>query len=326
MSKKVSVVKMFDAAQKREIYDAYMSGYTQEEVAKFFSCSVDTVRRVIKEIKAASSVGIEAVVGHTEAAKITETNAISQAATKPFRPEDVVWAGSSKFLSITYGRDTYAADKDHPNFKQALQLCVDGEFEEAINLINIEKAITSYVDGNIRIADGQLFYQDIEIKSGLVDRIINDMQNGEDFEFYLPFLENLLENPSKTAVTRLFDFLQANDIEITEDGHFLAWKVIRNDYTDCYTGKFDNSVGRLVKMPRTHVVEDENRTCEAGLHVCARSYIKHFRGGNDRLVVVKVHPRDVVSIPVDYNNAKMRTCQYKVIREAEYNQETDSYI
>lgn len=310
MSKKVSVVKMFDAAQKREIYDAYMGGYTQEEVAKFFSCSIDTVRRVVKEIKTAAR-------NATEEVEVTKVE---------FRPEDVVWAGSSKFLSITYGRDTYAADKDHPNFKQALQLCVDGEFEEAINLINIEKAITSYVDGNIRIENGQLFYQDIEIKSGLVDRIINDMQNGEYFEFYLPFLENLLENPSKTAVTRLFDFLQANDIEITEDGHFLAWKVIRNDYTDCYTGRFDNSVGRVVKMPRTHVVEDENRTCEAGLHVCARSYIKHFRGGNDRLVVVKVHPRDVVSIPVDYNNAKMRTCQYKVIREAEYNQETDSYI
>lgn len=297
MSKKVSVVKMFNAEEKREIYDAYMSGYTREEVAKFFNCSTDTIGRVVKEIRA-------------------EVKAEETTPEEVFNPEAVVWAGSSKFLSITYGRETYAADKEHPNFKQALQLCVDGKFEEAINLINIEKAITSYVDGNIRIENGQLFYQDIEIKSGLVDRIINDMQNGEDFEFYLPFLENLLENPSKTAVTRLFDFLQANDIEITEDGHFLAWKVIRHDYTDCYTGRFDNSIGKVVKMPRTHVIEDENRTCEAGLHVCARSYIRVFGSGNDRLVVVKVHPRDVVSIPVDYNNAKMRTCQYEVIREA----------
>lgn len=312
MSKKVSVVKMFNDEEKVAIHDEFMQGYTQTELAEIYSCSVDTIRRVVNEIKSRKA-EVEPEVEVTSPIKV-------------FNPEDVVWAGSSKFLSITYGRDTYAADKDHPNFKEALQLCVDGEFEEAINLINIEKAITSYVDGNIRIENGQLFYQDIEIKSGLVDRIINDMQNGEDFEFYLPFLENLLENPSKTAVTRLFDFLQANDIEITEDGHFLAWKVVRNDYTDCYTGKFDNSVGRVVKMPRTHVVEDENRTCEAGLHVCARSYIKHFRYGDSRLVVVKVHPRDVVSIPVDYNNAKMRTCQYKVIREAEKDEETDSYI
>lgn len=296
MSKKVSVVKMFGSEEKREIYDAYMSGYTRDEVAKFFNCSADTIGRVVKEIRA-------------------EVKA-EEKPDEVFNPEDVVWAGSSKFLSITYGRNTYAAEKDHPRFKEALQLCVDGEFEEAINLINVEKAITSYVDGNIRIENGQLFYQDIEIKSGLVDRIINDMQNGEDFKFYLPFLENLLENPSKTAVSRLFDFLEANDIKITEDGHFLAWKVIRNDFTDCYTGRFDNSIGKVVKMARTHVIEDENKTCEAGLHVCARSYIRHFSSGNDRLVVVKVHPRDVVSIPVDYNNAKMRTCQYEVIREA----------
>lgn len=312
MSKKVSVVKMFNANEKVAIHDEFMQGYTQTELAEIYSCSVDTIRRVVKEIKSRKA-EVEPEVEVTSPIKV-------------FNPDDVVWAGSSKFLSITYGRDTYAADKDHPNFKEALQLCVDGKFEEAINLINIEKAITSYVDGNIRIENGQLFYQDIEIKSGLVDRIINDMQNGEDFEFYLPFLENLLENPSKTAVTRLFDFLEANDIEITEDGHFLAWKVVRDNFTDCHTGKFDNSVGRVVKMPRTHVVEDENLTCEAGLHVCARSYIKHFRYGDSRLVVVKVHPRDVVSIPVDYNNAKMRTCQYKVIREAEYNEETDSYI
>lgn len=34
-----------------------------------------------------------------------------------------------------------------------------------------------------------------------------------------------------------------------------------------------------------------------------------------KIVKVKVHPKDVVSIPVDYNNAKMRTCGYEVIEE-----------
>lgn len=309
---KVSVVKMFNDVEKAAIYDEFMQGYTQKELSELYNCSIDTIRRIVKEVRALKKPGFAVEKGEV----------FSDEAKVEFNADEVIWAGSSKFLSITYGRDTYAADKDHKNFKQALQHCVDGEFEEAINLINIEKAITSYVDGNIRIADGQLFYQDIEIKSGLVDRIVNDMQNGEDFKFYLPFLEN----PSKTAVTRLFDFLEANDIEITPDGHFLAWKVIRDDWTDCYTGKFDNSIGKLVKMPRTHVVEDENQTCEAGLHVCARSYIKHFRWGDQKLVVVKVHPRDVVSIPVDYGNAKMRTCQYKVIKEVEFCKETDAHI
>jgi len=30
-------------------------------------------------------------------------------------------------------------------------------------------------------------------------------------------------------------------------------------------------------------------------------------------VLVKVNPKDVVSVPVDYNNTKMRVCRYEVI-------------
>lgn len=34
-------------------------------------------------------------------------------------------------------------------------------------------------------------------------------------------------------------------------------------------------------------------------------------------MVCKVNPADVVSIPTDYNDAKMRCCEYKVVREIE---------
>lgn len=304
MSKKVYKVVMFNDVQKESIYERYK--YHDMSVfglANAYRCSEDTIRRVIKEIE-----GLQ---------KSSEVSKQATAISKPptIKPSDVVWAGSSKFLSITYGRNTYAADSTHKNFKAALKAAVDEDFGTAIDLINIEQAMARYVEGNIRIENGQLFYQDIEVKSGLVDRIINDMQNGKNFKFYLPFLENALENPSPKAVERLFDFLQANDIEITEDGMFLAWKVVRSDFTDCYTGTMDNSVGKTVSMPRARVNDDDNQTCSSGLHVCSKSYIKHFHGGNDRLVQVKVHPRDVVSIPVDYGNAKMRTCKYKVLRE-----------
>ena len=32
-------------------------------------------------------------------------------------------------------------------------------------------------------------------------------------------------------------------------------------------------------------------------------------------MIVKINPRDVVSIPTDYNNAKGRACRYEVIGE-----------
>ncbi|UQS94077.1 rIIB protector from prophage-induced lysis [Acinetobacter phage AB-Navy1] len=230
---------------------------------------------------------------------------------------EATWTASAKFISIVKGRKTYNADSTHDNFQEALQMLIDGDVETAIDLINTESAVTKYVKGNIEIKDGQLFYKGFEVRSGLTTRIINSMQAGEDFEFYLPFLENLMLNPSERAVTRLFDFLQANDIEITDDGYFIAWKKVSSDFKDLYTGTIDNSPGKIVEMPRNMVNENDHETCSNGLHVCSKSYLDHYATSYDcKVMKVKVHPRDVVSIPVDYNNAKMRTCKYEVLGEA----------
>jgi hypothetical protein len=50
-----------------------------------------------------------------------------------------------------------------------------------------------------------------------------------------------------------------------------------------------------------------------GLHFCSRDYLSHF--GGERIMILKINPRDVVSIPVDYNAAKGRACRYEVIGE-----------
>lgn len=230
---------------------------------------------------------------------------------------EYIWNATNKSISISYGLDVYNADYGHENFKEALTALINGEFEKAVELINIEKAVTEYVDGNIEIKNGQLLYKGLSIRNGLSKRIVDSMMAGEDFKKYLPFLENLMLNPSNKAVMRLFDFLEANDVEITDDGYFLAWKRVGNNYMDLYEGKYDNSVGKSPEMPRNMVDEDDETTCSRGLHVCSRSYLDHYACGSaNKTMIVKVHPRDVVSIPVDYNNAKMRTCKYEVIEDA----------
>jgi hypothetical protein len=52
------------------------------------------------------------------------------------------------------------------------------------------------------------------------------------------------------------------------------------------------------------------------LHVCADEYLKGYANGTDaRTLVVEVNPADVVAVPYDYNFAKMRVCEYKVLSE-----------
>jgi hypothetical protein len=78
----------------------------------------------------------------------------------------------------------------------------------------------------------------------------------------------------------------------------------------------DNSVGKIVEMERNEVDDNKDQTCSTGLHFCSQDYLPHFGNGYDsRVVILKINPADVVSIPSDYNNAKGRACRYEVVGE-----------
>jgi hypothetical protein len=79
----------------------------------------------------------------------------------------------------------------------------------------------------------------------------------------------------------------------------------------------DNSVGKIVEMERNEVDDNKDNTCSSGLHFCSESYLKSF--GGSRTVIVKINPRDVVSIPTEYDNAKGRACRYEVVGEVGVN-------
>jgi hypothetical protein len=136
-------------------------------------------------------------------------------------------------------------------------------------------------------------------------------------------MENLMLNPSKRAVTELYGFLEKNSLPITPDGHFLAYKKVRFDYKDCHSGTMDNSVGTVVEMERNAVDDDKDRTCSTGLHFCSQGYLNHF--GGERIVIVKINPRDVVSIPSDYNDSKGRACRYEVVDEIDKDKADEAF-
>ncbi len=114
----------------------------------------------------------------------------------------------------------------------------------------------------------------------------------------------------------LYLFLEAANLPITDDGCFMAYKAVRGDFRDKHSGKFDNSPGVTHQMPREHVDDDRERTCSYGFHAAAYEYARNFLGaGGDKLVAVKINPADVVSVPSDYNNQKLRCCKYSVMFE-----------
>ena len=210
------------------------------------------------------------------------------------------------------------AHRFYEDIKAALKA---GDWDAIPGLVNIKEQVESAINastavGIVTIRDGEVFYNGTRIHNTLTDRIVSMAKEGFDIGHMVKFLENLMANPSYRAVKELYDFLEAGAIPITENGTFLVYKKIRGDWLDIHSGKFLNNIGAVVEMPRNMVDEDSARTCSAGLHVCSYNYLPHFgAGGGDRVVICEVNPADVVSIPADYNNTKMRVCRYTVIGE-----------
>lgn len=228
----------------------------------------------------------------------------------------VIITGSGK-IAATINGASYTIDTDHPKYQVALDAVRNKNWNRFVDLVNISKQVQSYFDGtNVEIKDGSINYHGQIIHNTLTKRILNFMRDGLPHEPLLNFFKNLMDNPSKRAVDELYDFLEAGELPITEDGHFLAFKNVRSNYKDIHSGTFDNSVGKVCEMPRNGVDEDKDRTCSAGLHFCSIKYLPHFSDGeNGKTMIVKINPRDVVAIPADYENTKGRTCRYEVVAE-----------
>lgn len=207
----------------------------------------------------------------------------------------------------------HTINKTHMTYNKVVEAIKAGLWDQVKQLINPVKVLVNYSRGNLSIVNGELFWKGQPFHNALATRIVQMLEDGFNIDPMVNFMNNLMQNPSKRAVDELYGFLEKNSLPITPDGHFLAYKKVRGDYKDCHTGTMDNSVGRVVSMERNMVDDNRDNTCSTGLHFCSHSYLSSF--GGERVVIVKINPADVVSIPSDYNNAKGRTCRYEVIGE-----------
>jgi hypothetical protein len=218
-------------------------------------------------------------------------------------------------LSIFLKGKPYNINNAHPNFKKIVAgLKSETDEDELAGLIQEDMKKQLFKTVGAEFKDGGMIFMGGEpVSDAIIIRYRFMIENDFPLEGFKLFIQNLAQNPSRDSRKDLYGFLEACTLPITEDGHFLAYKKINWDYTDCYSGILDNHIGKIVEIPREKVNSNRNETCSNGLHICSRSYLSHYSGA--RVVVVKVNPKDVVSVPVDYNNAKMRVCRYEVVSE-----------
>lgn len=236
-----------------------------------------------------------------------------------------------KETGVTLFKDggQYSAPSDFWSFSRILEkiknkdfdgievlFTTDGAIEEVT--AEVESKLSTDLD-NVKIINGEVFVDGRKIYNSVTDRIIKMVTSGFDVTPLTNFLRRLLKNPSKTAVTELYSFMEKSDQAVDADGFIIAYKKVRNDYFDIHSGTVNYNIGNIVEMPRNEVDDDRANLCSEGLHFCSFSYLNSFGGsvtpGGSRLLIVKIDPADVVSIPADYNDAKARTCKMEVIGE-----------
>lgn len=234
-------------------------------------------------------------------------------------------AGRDSIMFSMNGTPT-VIPKTHMHYGDIIAALKAGDLAEVAKQITThpKQLIADMTDGLLSFKDGKLWFDGDVLNTGLTRRIIDLKRDGLDITPLTNFLRNLLDNPSKRAVDELYGFLEKCDLPITADGHFIAYKMIRGDFTDIYTGTMDNSVGATVKMRRNAVDEDKNSTCSDGLHFASLHYVTNGNYGSSgrghRLVALKINPRDVVAIPTDYNNSKGRACEYLILKELRWDE------
>ena len=223
------------------------------------------------------------------------------------------------FITVVLDGERHSINAGNGLFSKALEAYKVNDWDAFIGCVNPTirlKSLYASYEG-IEVKDGNLYVFDEPVHSTLATRVLSFLEAGLDCVHLFKFILKLNLNPSKRAVDELYTFLEHRALPITDNGNFLAYKAVRDDYSDKYTGKFINTIDAVLEMPRNKVDDDKNVGCSYGFHAGTVEYAKDFMGREGHLMIVEINPADVVSIPTDCQFQKLRTCKYKVVGEYE---------
>lgn len=209
----------------------------------------------------------------------------------------------------------------------------------------VQQTISSsyYLSNNLSVEDGILRFGEHYLEETLSAHmlsLLNESNVPKDeklWKSYVRFLDNMFQNVNAEIRNQLFRWMDyenkaGNGFAITEDGCIVGYKGCKGSILEPYSsftgnaivdgveisGHIPNKVGSVIQMPRSEVQFDPSVGCSFGLHVGTRDYAV---GWAPILLLVKVNPRDVVSVPYECDSQKMRVCEYTVLKVTDASEE-----
>lgn len=218
-------------------------------------------------------------------------------------------------ILVIDGKSHTISKNTHIAYAKIVECLKKQDWDELREVVTPAKAMINFGKGYVGIDGNKITWKGQPFHNALANRMIELYQDGFPIDPMVRFMEKLMTNPSKRSVDQVYGFLEKNSLPITEDGYFLAFKRVRSDYLDVHSGTIDNSIGQVVEMDRNGVDDNPDSHCSTGLHFCSESYLGSFGSSRDPVMILKISPADVVSIPTDYNGAKGRCCKYEVVAQ-----------
>jgi hypothetical protein len=241
-------------------------------------------------------------------------------------------------ITLYYEGETHLADSSHPRWDEIFRLIVvEDNPADAVELFDVTRLLRRLVvSERVTVTFNAVLFDNDPVHDALADHIVRLVNEGEDVTAWVKLMENIKLNPHAQSVEGLFRHLSKHQYTITQQGMILAYKGVSSygrgevpegeqipegTYYSTRSGHaivngvdindyVPQRIGDVVEMPRSEVTFDPSISCSSGLHVADWGYANAM---GDTVLAVLVNPRDVVSVPTDYGDAKVRVCRYKVL-------------
>lgn len=199
-------------------------------------------------------------------------------------------------------------------------------------LVDVPAYIAVHTFGRVIIDDHENVRLDgVKVDYGMIATLKRVVADGFDPTPMVKFIENVALNPDLTIAADLYPFLEKGNHPLTEDGCFLAfkrvdeeWRSFSSGWGEVYypdSGEWVQETGCIrypllgqTRMKREDCDPSQGTACSKGLHVCSFEYLKGFHGGRGKIIIVKINPRDVTAFPSHYE-AKLRCCLVEIVGE-----------
>lgn len=240
--------------------------------------------------------------------------------------------GDVSNIVVVHDDKMYSATNTHASWEKIVTGAVAGDVS-VIKLFDLGETAAEYFErlsDRVTVANGQVYFDNEAVGGELAEQIVRFIEN--EVDDWLPlvnFYENVMTNLDAHTREQLYRWLAKQQITITPEGDFLAYKGVRTIVEDgetkyvsvnhgkaivddkVYDGAIPNYIGAVVEMPRSEVMHDPRTGCASGLHAGTYAYASDWAQG--ATLRVKINPRDVVSVPTDCDSAKLRVCRYIVV-------------